>query len=256
MKRYLMSLVLCGVLMVSTSAFAADPAFMKIWTAILKDNVSRGVKNDVSMTLLDYKKVKMDPRFFKVLEGLTTYDPSQLKYSKEKLAFWINAYNIAAVKVVKERYPMESIKDISTFVTPVWDKEAITIGGKIYTLGDIEHKVLRPIGMPLIHVAIVCASVSCPDLRNEAYRARDLNRQLQSQLKRFLDNPKKGMVVNHRRRTVKLSLIFKWFAEDFEQYGGVLPFLSNSYDRDISRYRIEYLPYDWSLNDIVPKATK
>jgi len=96
-------------------------------------------------------------------------------------------------------------------------------------------------------VAIVCASVSCPDLRNEPYTAAKLNQQLNDQAKIFLANNKKGMVI--QQGELKVSKIFKWFKQDFDRAGGVEGFIRD-YRTDLagSTKVDDYLDYDWAVN--------
>ena len=99
---------------------------------------------------------------------------------------------------------------------------------------------------PRSHFAIICASVSCPDLRMEAYRSEKLCEQLDSQIRDFLNNPGKGLRSNGDR--VEISQIFEWFEQGFATRGGVEGF--------IRRYhtlpgRVQLRPpinYNWSLN--------
>ena len=77
-----------------------------------------------------------------------------------KLAYWINAYNALTVQLILKHYPLKSIKEIKQ----PWDTTCFNIGEKSYTLGDIEHKILRKMDEPRIHIAINCASASCPTL--------------------------------------------------------------------------------------------
>ena len=67
-------------------------------------------------------------------------------------------------------YPVDGIKEIGSWLRPVWKIEAGRIGGRSYSLDAIEHEILRPLGDPRIHGAVVCASTSCPPLRREPYR--------------------------------------------------------------------------------------
>ena len=107
---------------------------------------------------------------------------------------------------------------------------------------------------PRIHVAIVCASVSCPDLRREAYSSGKLNEQLDDQMEKFLRSREKGMKLDERKNRVYLSAIFKWFAEDFESRGGVLKYIGQyvtAKERKVlnnSKIKISYLYYNWKIN--------
>jgi hypothetical protein len=91
---------------------------------------------------------------------------------------------------VRRHYPIDSIRSIGSFFSPVWKKTAGEIGGRSYTLYEIEHEILRPMGEPRIHAAIVCASLSCPPLRREPYRAAELEAQLEDNVRRWLADPR------------------------------------------------------------------
>ena len=93
--------------------------------------------------------------------------------------------------------------------------------------------------------------MSCPPLRSEAYRAADLERQLDDQARRFLADPARNRF-DPTSRTLHLSSIFKWFRGDFE---GTLPaFVARYVDPATAAalrepgVRVEFLDYDWSLN--------
>jgi hypothetical protein len=172
------------------------------------------------------------------------------------LAFWINVYNIFAVKIVTDNYPLKSIKDVGGLFKSVWKIKAGTVGGKKYTLDKIEHTILRKMGDPRIHTAIVCASISCPDLFKQAYESEKLNKQLDMQMRSFLANPNKGMRVdnNQQHKRILLSPIFDWFADDFKSNGGVRkfikPYVPIRYRHTLEniRYLISYMDYNWAIN--------
>lgn len=243
-------LVICLVLTPS-SAWTFD---YKGWDGLLKKYVGPATIDGVRLAGVDYPGIKKDPAYTKLIGDLESFSPDTLKTPKEKMTFWINVYNIMAVKMVVDHYPVDSIKDAGSLFTSVWKKNVGVVGGKEVTLNDIEHEILRKMGDPRIHVAIVCASVSCPDLRNEAYTVDRLDAQLDDQFKLFLANSGKGLQVDGGKGRVKLSKIFDWFEEDFEPKGGVLPFLSRyapEKDRAILKkgnVDVYYLDYNWDLN--------
>jgi hypothetical protein len=198
--------------------------------------------------------MKKDPAYSKLIAGLKSFSPAKLKTNREKMAFWINVYNVMAVKMVVDHYPVDSIKDAGSLFESVWKKDVGVVGGKTVTLNDIEHEILRKMGDPRIHVAIVCASVSCPDLRQEAYTVDKLDAQLDDQFKQFLANKGKGLQVDRSKKRVTLSKIFDWFEEDFEPKGGVLTYISRyAPEKDQAllkkeKLKVSYLDYNWDLN--------
>jgi len=234
----------------------ANPATLPVaspwdtYDALLKTYVSDGNKHGISLTLVDYTGLKRDPRFQQVLTAIAQYPRDQLNTKDKRLAFYINAYNLLAMKVVADHWPVDSIKDIGSLFRSVWKKKAGIVMGRELALDEIENDILRPMGDPHIHFAIVCASVSCPNLRTEPYRANLLQAQFDDQVRRFLGNPEKGM--RQTGGAVTLSPIFDWFEEDFETSGGVLAFIQGYRSEVPSDVDIRYIDYDWSVNARTP----
>jgi hypothetical protein len=179
------------------------------------------------------------------------------RWSREqRLAFWINAYNAFTVELILDHYPVESIRRIGWLPGAAFRKAFIPMaglrGGEV-SLNDIEHRTLRAdFREPRIHFALVCASRSCPPLRGEAYRASNLDRQLDDQARTFLRDTSKNRF-DPATSTLSLSRIFDWFRADFEAAAGSLPAYVARYmdDPRVSRpdVEVEFLEYDWSLND-------
>lgn len=244
-----MSLVVILLSVVPVAAFDFSD-----WNALIKKHVSLKKVDGVMINAVNYKNLKSDEKFKKLALRLNSVREDSLKTRDEKLSFWINTYNILAAKMVADRFPIKSIKDAGSFFTPVWKKPAGHVAGKERTLDEIEHEILRKMDEPRIHVAIVCASVSCPDLRLEAFKADSLNEQLNDQMKRFLQSSEKGMRIDKKEKRVYLSSIFKWFKDDFESRGGVLKFISQYVSPEAakelvsSQIDISYLDYNWNIN--------
>jgi len=226
------------------------------WDVLLKKYVKPDLIDGISLNSVAYGKLRLDPVFHKLEDNLRLFSPAKLSTHQEKLAFWINAYNIFAVKIVTDNYPLKSIKNVGGFFKSVWKIKAGTVGGEKYTLDEIEHGILRKMGDPRIHTAIVCASISCPNLSKNAYKSEKLNEQLDMQMSNFLANPNKGMRVenNQQSKRILLSPIFKWFADDFKSRGGVRkfikPYVPARYRQALenTQYRISYMDYNWSIN--------
>lgn len=195
----------------------------------------------------------------------------------QKIALWINAYNALVLRIIIDHYPIKpSLFKLAVFprhsiwhISGVWDNLKYPVMGRPMSLNDIEHANLRKdFREPRIHVALVCASLGCPPLRNEPFTARQLDAQLEGQARRFLSN-KHNFRIDRTLKRVYISSIFKWFGEDFlETYGtdntfdghtkkvrGVLNFVSKHVPPEVEKYlatqaySIQYTDYDWSLNE-------
>jgi hypothetical protein len=190
----------------------------------------------------------------------------------DRMAFWINAYNLFTLRVIVDHYPIRgswfsltprnSIRQIDG----VWTKLEWRAAGRTITLDGIEHGLLRPeFGDPRVHMAINCASKSCPPLRAEPYVGADLDRQLDDAARGYLASAEGSQVTGGR---LYVSQIFEWYGSDFvKQYATPQPESEPEIDRAIrgfvERYgpaeaaaaaragaKIRFLDYDWSLNDV------
>lgn len=247
-----------SVLLIILLLFVAQPVWsmdFSSWDGLLKKYVAPSTIDGVALTGVRYPELGKDPAYHQVVKDLENASLSTLTTRHQQLAFWINTYNVLAVKMVVDHYPVKSIKDAGGFFTSVWKKEVGTVGGKARTLDEIEHQILRTMGEPRIHAAIVCASVSCPDLRLEAYTAEQLDDQLDDQLRKFLVNQRKGLRIDNKKGRVYLSSIFKWFKEDFKSKGGVLTFLAPYAPKAgqevlLNSPTVSYMDYNWQLNKL------
>jgi hypothetical protein len=255
-KLYKFIFIILFFLFLIFSATHSNAFQFSDWDIVLKNHVKLGLLDGVRLNTVDYRKIKLDPIFHRLENNLSSFPISKLRTNKEKLSFWINVYNIFAVKIVTDNYPLKSINDVGGFFKSVWKIRAGTVDNKKYTLDEIEHQILRKMGDPRIHTAIVCASISCPDLAMEAYKPEKLDDQLDKQMRIFLSNPSKGMKVDAKIMPPKvyLSPIFDWFEEDFKSNGGIINFI-NPYV--LQKYKdalknpdlsISYMHYNWSIN--------
>jgi hypothetical protein len=124
--------------------------------------------------------------------------------------------------------------------------------GRMVSLDHIEHDILRvKFKDPRIHVAINCASKSCPPLLNEPYEGQTLEDQLDQQAKNFINSGKYNFL---KGDTLFISMIFKWFKEDFSDQP--LLFIRQYASTDLKKslgtqsgdIKINYLEYNWALN--------
>ncbi|MEQ8520187.1 MAG: DUF547 domain-containing protein [Cytophagales bacterium] len=224
------------------------PISHNLWTEVLQDIVMQN-------GMVDYQRLINNPnKFYSYIKILEGNHPDKSTWNREeKLAYWINAYNAFTLQLIIDNYPLSSIKDLNStvsipFVNTIWDKSFILISDFSYSLNDIEHGMLRKqFNEPRIHFAINCASVSCPNLRNEAYTAENLNKQLDMQSRLFINDETKNLIDN---QNLKISKIFSWFSDDFTKNGTLIEFLNKYSEVEINENTdISFREYDWSLND-------
>ncbi len=233
----------------STKIYAVDPAKKarknlyqeKVnyygWKDLLQKNVTVKGKVDYAGFRRDIKGLN---EFLRELAS-TKITPAWSK--KDKMAYWINVYNAYTVKLVVDHFPLESIKQLES----PWDKKFFTINGKLMSLGEVEHKILRNFGDPRIHFAINCASASCPRLIQIPYTAENLDRLLERQTEEFINNPFYNTISGY---TVNVSKLFDWYKKDFKSTDGSVVNFINKYSKTpISTQKEKgYKTYDWTIN--------
>jgi hypothetical protein len=242
--KLLFSLFLFIGALVAGPTHAADTPLTD-YSRLLHAYVSPGIRDDIHSTLVDYAAWQKDPLHAKAMATLQNSTPNTLT-GKEKMAFWINAYNLLTIDLIITTGEKESIRNQGAFLSNVWKSHSWDIHGKPYTLDEIEHKILRHMGDPRIHMAINCASLSCPDLRSEPYIATILDTQLENQAMLFITNPDKGVRISSEGLT--LSPIFKWFATDFGDEKRLLAFIHHRLPEHAAKKAIGQLDYNWRLN--------
>lgn len=215
-------------------------------TAIFNDLLQKHVSTD---GIVDYKNFNGQKlkEYINYLEK-TTPDTSWSE-NKQK-AFWINAYNAYTIYLVlhaKHAEKIESIRDIHKKGKTAWKIPFAKVGGKTYTLDDIEHTMLRKnLFDPRIHVGVNCASVSCPKLSNIAFTETNIAGELERLMKEFINDSSKNKFT---KEGIQISPIFNWFEQDFTKNGAIITFLNSYLEKKITpKEKISYLKYNWNLN--------
>lgn len=263
--------LLLGLLMLACATLARAQGFdhtHAAWNALLAKHVKTFANGNASA--VDYAAIKAEHAALKTYLGtLTAVTEAEYgKWSKpQRLAFLINAYNAWTVELILSKYPeLDSIKDLGSVFSSPWKKKFFSLLGQERHLDDIEHGMIRAPGAfddPRIHVGVVCASIGCPMLRPEAFTAEKLDAQLDDGMKRFLADSTRNRYDTASGK-LQVSKIFDWYGKDFEKGHKAYDSLKTAFARHATQlattpeaqakvrngdYRLEFLDYDWKLND-------
>ena len=252
--------VYVGANVPSAQQVSMDRIDHRPWDAILRKYVDKD-------GMVDYRALKASANDSQVLEryiqSLSAANPALKAKRESKLAYWINAYNAVTVKGILREYPTSSIRNHTAKLSGynIWHDLQLVAGGKPYSLDDIEHKVLRKMDEPRIHFAIVCASIGCPRLLNQAYMPEQLEQQLEINAKDFFSRPRNFQYDESGRR-FHMSAIIDWFGKDFgssraaqlQRIAGWLPTESAKRAAQQNAASVKFLEYDWKLNEQKPVA--
>jgi hypothetical protein len=268
------SWVLAVLLLVGIQGAPAQAAAFDHSHAAFASLLARHVRWDEAGTAstVDYaglarERGRLDA-YTKSLSGVTMEEYAGWSLAQRR-AFLIDAYNAFTLQLILTRYPaLASIRDLGNIVfDSPWKRRFFPLLGKMRHLDELEHDLLRgaaDFDEPRIHFAVNCASVGCPALRPEAYRADRLDAQLEDQTRRFLRDRSRNRFDAAPTPTARISPIFRWYRGDFEAGHRGVPSLEaflalradaladTAGDRarvGSRRFSIRYTEYSWALND-------
>ncbi len=236
MKKKYYLLLLLMISLFCGKSFAQSSISHSVWDRILILNASKEGKVNYEGVILD------SSLFYQYFRSLSDTPPTDRWSREEKLAYWINVYNAVAMKMIIDNYPVNTINDIHD----PWKYKFFRIKDKRYSLDEIEHDILRKFNEPRIHFLINCASNSSPNLWNMAYTRDNINEALEKRTIEFINDPAKNQIT---KNTVKVSQVFEWYKDDFNN-GDVVGFINQYSKVKIkSLSKDNYMAYDWSLNE-------
>lgn len=265
--------ILLGFVFTPGMASAKSPleAFNGYFEQLVKETWHKTVTiHGIQTTVFDYALMAQQAKqsnsaFSRSLAALRKVEPKTISRGDIDKVFWINAYNFAAMKLVVDHYPIDSIRNLKvSLIKYPWSIKAISIGGKKYSLKTIEHDILlKRYADPKIVFAVSCAAISCPDRFNEIFKAKKFDEQMEKILRTFLKNQQKGLHVDKKDKVLTLSWIFKKDEGHFKGNGqtGVLDFVLKYLSEELkgwilknrSELKIKYFDHDWGLNDLALK---
>ncbi len=205
-----------------------------VWDQLLLLNVSNQGE-------VDYKGFIRDKfLFYQYFASLSVNFPD-IEYSQaERLAYWVNLYNAAVMKMIIDHYPVTSINDIEN----PWKRKVVTVNGTSYSLDDIEHTILRKMNEPRVHFVLNCAAKSSPKLWNRAYTGANIYKELEAQTKLYINDSRKNIL---SKQEIQVSQVFEWYKKDFNN-GNIVEFIKKYTDKSIPKNtKVSYLPYNWEL---------
>ena len=242
---------------VKTAQVVSTPAnrFAANYEAVLQRRISKGAGG---LNLFDYAGAKAagEGRTIKAYtDHLASQNPDLLPEA-DQIAYWANLYNALTVNLILDNYPVKSIRKIKSgaFSVGPWKRDEVTVNGKVLSLNDIEHEILRKRypNPAMVHYMVNCASIGCPNLPSKLWVGSTLDADRDAAARAFINSPR-GVKVSGT--SLKASSIYDWFKEDF---GGS----KNSTIAHFRKYadpelraaldagaKIGGYGYDWDLNE-------
>lgn len=169
------------------------------------------LKNCVRGDLVGYKILVNSPDLSLAVEELERINPSRLATPRDRLVFWINAYNLLVLKNIAERYPIKSIRDVDHFMS----LRKFVIGGIPYSVEDIQRQEIMPMLKTADSEAIflMCGgAMGYPPLLDHAITTHRLDHDMTMAVYGFVNNPK-NVEFDIDTGTFYISRFFNWYRE-------------------------------------------
>ena len=240
--------LLAVMLMVSTLAPAQQSDPYQTWARVLTRFVNE--RGEVDFRALSRERGDLDAFLDYVARFSPRSTPESFPGREAKLAYYINSYNaLAMFNVIDSDFPqnLNSWRKIRFF-----GLKRFPVGGERMSLYALENDVIRPLGDERVHFALNCMVVSCPRLPRVAFTPEKLDRQLEDEARRFFADTR-NLQVQSDRKLVRVSAILKFYTEDFLAKSPTLIAYINLYApaRIPGNFTIEFMDYDWTVNDQV-----
>lgn len=272
----------------------ADLRFQTSWMIVVsllllvpvtaQDNTTRLLDETLDLYVRDglvyYRALKSDrsrlDRYVGAIAGADLAGRSR----EEQIAFWINAYNAIALKTVVDHYPIpfrskeypaRSIRQIPG----AFERTAHRVAGGSVTLDQIEQTILAEFRDPRVFLALGRGAVGSGRLRSEAFAAASLERQL-AEVAAECATRAQCVDMNRTDNQVRISSIFSWRQKEFSAaYADkaeaifaarspieravlalIWPRLLTT-EREFlepNQFKVVFIPFDWSLNDLTGRG--
>ena len=145
--------------------------------------------------------------------------PTTTTPKPDKIAFWINSYNLHTIKLIIDNYPLNSINDV---IDP-FKVNFISYKGILLSLDYVENEILRKLDDPRVHFGINSASISSPILINEVFEPETLDKQLNTAARFFINDASKNQLAKDQ---ASVSKIFQWYKNDFTASKSLVEFIN------------------------------
>ncbi len=204
--------------------------------------------------LVNYKDLANAPELDNAVKEIEGISPEHFADSNQKLAFWINAYNLLILKSIINHYPL---KEHSALIRDLSLRKFI-IGGQTIAVDDIRTTKISSLisANDPRPIFLVCGgTLGYPKLLSHPIASETMEADMQEATDEFINRPG-NVVYEPRSCTLYISQFFKWNKSLFP--GSPFIYVNNQLpkkrrvDFDDFHTKTSYLGlFNWTLNQEV-----
>lgn len=227
-----------------------------------------------------YRALKQDRRLLDGYVAATATASIDRAPRDEQLAFWLNAYNALVLRSVIDHYPIpqrsrDYPRDSIRQIPGAFERLQHRVAGRTLTLDQIEQTVLSGFRDPRVFFALGRGALGGGRLRSEAFTPDSLETQL-TEVAHECVTRSQCVGIDPATNQLRISPIFSWREKEFTAaFTDKAPpgFSSRSpIERAVlafvepkllttervflakNEFKVEYAPFDWSLNDLTGRG--
>lgn len=214
---------------------------MQLWDQVLETYV----KGDGS---IDYRGLQQDTIFSALVDSIGSKSLPDNIETEEAVAYWLNVYNISALQLILEHYPLESISDLLGNSDSFGAIEAVSLpSGSLTFNALVVQKLLALRKDKRFYYALFNGSYTSPNLYYKAFAADKLETQLEELSYMFINNGEKNDI---KQDVVYLNPLFNEHKKLYETEGGIVRYLNKYNEFPInSDAKVLYLEPNWGIKE-------
>lgn len=135
-------ILLVGFQLVGDGFESLETVFVKVETPVTYrfDKYAQLLKEFVKDNSVDYAALKKSPLLKESMKELAHISPAKMIDNKERLCYWLNAYNLIVIKEITDRFPITDLKQLGNDPT----RRKFTVGGDKMSMQAIKIEKIEP----------------------------------------------------------------------------------------------------------------
>jgi hypothetical protein len=228
---------------VLNDVFVTHPFRHRIWQDVLTQNLGPHGTVDFARLIISPRRLN---EYLSLLEIVSPEnDPQAFPTRDDQAAYWINAHNAIALRLIISRFPAASAKQVPDLET----SKRYKLGGVAYSLPEIRKKALSLNPSPAIACTMTNYTLGAPPLLPRAYEGqilKPLSRQAQQMT---LADPH---LIRFQR--TGNSNVVTWLSAFFAQFEKIQPaLLSNSFQSlNLGTKKVVFMPASPIFRQVSP----
>ena len=251
-------ILLVGFQLIGDGFESLETLFVKVETPVTYrfDKYAQLLKAFVKDSAVDYAGLKKSPLLKESMKEIAHISPAKMIDKKERLCYWLNAYNLVVMKEVADRFPITDLRQLDNDPT----RRKFTVGGDKISMQTIKIDKIEPMfndNYPEEIFLMAGGAMGHPPILDHPTSPETMDKDMKEAAYRWIVDPSNVSLDRYKSR-FDVGPFLQWNQGLFEKrYDSpidfVISFLNASAQESISAVTILKgfgLPFNWTINDV------